>query len=312
MFYSPDQGATWYYLDNAEIPDVAINVVKVNPITDTLFIGTDRGLYYLNNTGDWNQLGTGLPNAAIFDITFTKSNYLIVGTHGRGAWLNYMTPMVTLSSAVGSYKSGKQLTVTITDPNGFSEATYNWDSSANTTAPASFNTQIPITEGVHTLYVYAKDPAGNWASKKYVFRTDNTSPVISLKSLTNGTNIEAGSTVQIQSSDASPIQTILYNWNTGSNSTGTVSGSTLSVIAPSATGQAILLVFVSDTAGNWVSATYGFTIIPATSHSSSTSNDTGVNTTDTNSSTDTAPGFEILLILISISTIMIRRKSQKN
>ena len=58
LFYSLDQGVNWYYFTLTGVPNVAINVIKFNPVTDVPFIGTDRGLYYLNETNYWNQLGT--------------------------------------------------------------------------------------------------------------------------------------------------------------------------------------------------------------------------------------------------------------
>ena len=304
MYYSLDQGSTWSSEALTGVPSVAVTVVKINPISGTPFIGTDRGMYYQNKTGEWNQIGFGLPNAAVFDFTFTKSNYLVVGTHGRGAWLNYITPFVLLSSPAGSYQSKKNLSVTISDPNGFSNATYHWDSSDNTTTSANFNVTIPTTEGLHTLYVYAMDPTGNWVNKTIVFRTDNTSPIITLASATNNTQINGGATVQLQISDLSPIQSVLYNWNTSSNSTETLVSGKISIIAPTKVGQAVLYVYAEDSAGNWANETYTFTITtpPTTSGQISTTRNTS------GQSSSTTPGFELLVIMVSQGVIVIRKK----
>ena len=298
MFYTIDQGSTWNYFYLTGVPEVAINVIKVNPITDVLFIGTDRGLYYLNEIGNWNTLGTGLPNAAIFDLTFTASNYLVVGTHGRGVWLNYMTPFINTDLTNNtSYQSGKQVAVSITDPNGYSNATYHWDTGVNTTAASTFVTNIPTNEGQHILYVYAKDPAGNWGTEKFYFRTDNTAPSISLSTASNNSEIEAGSTIGFQVTDDSPLHDIWYHWNDNSDISLPINNGHETVTIPATTGQATLTITANDTASNSISQTFSFTIIPPTT---------------TSGSGGTSPGFEIVILIPMIMGLAFRKKNPKN
>ena len=315
LFISYNQGATWNYFYLTGVPRVAVNVVKVNPVTDTPFIGTDRGLYYQNTTGSWNELGSGLPNAAVWDLTFTASNYLVVGTHGRGAWLNYMTPDVNVNVANGtSYKSGNSIIVGITDPNGFTNATYHWDQNTNSTGSNSFSTTIPSLEGQHMLYVYAKDVAGNWVAKKYVFVVDNTAPVITLQSPTNNTKILTQSSVQLAFSDASPIKSLQYNWNGGANTTATVSSNTLSIKAPSTAGQGILQVYATDSAGNVAKTTFVFEITEPTqsTSSSSTSSTTNISPGSTNNQSNISlPGFELAMLVSTLSIAIIRRRRKQ-
>lgn len=326
LFYSLDQGKTWNYFYLTGVPNVAVNVIKVNPVTDTLFIGTDRGLYYLNTTGSWNELGSGLPNAAIWDLTFTASNYLVVATHGRGAWLNYMTPQINLNVANGtSFQSGNSVMVGIKDPNGFSNVTYHWDQNTNSTASSPFNAVVPSSEGQHVLFVYAKDVAGNWVAKKYVFIADNTPPVVTLASLTNNTNIPAQSSVVLDLSDISPIQSVQYSWNGNANTTATVTSNKATVIAPSTTGQSVLQVFGKDSAGNIAETTFVFGIQasssqPTTPVSSNPSTTTNPSTATSSSSTATTnknitssklPGFEIVILVSTLSLVIIKRRRKQ-
>ena len=318
MFYSPDQGANWYYYYLTGVPDVAVNVIKINPITDVPFIGTDRGLYYLNDTGYWNQLGTGLPNAAIFDLTFTASNYLVIGTHGRGAWLNYMTPFITLNTANNtSYKSGSQISFDISDPNGFTNATYHWDSNTNTTASSSMSISIPTSEGQHILYVYAKDPAGNWASKRFNLRTDNTPPVISLSDLSNDTIVDGGSTVNLTVQDDSPIQSVIYNLNGSTNITVSLNNGTINVTIPNSNGQVTLIIYAKDSAGNVVSKNYIFTIKAKESTSSNQTLTTSTTTSSPNSNSESpssshnTPGFGLYIFSMSLIMLFFSKKKKK-
>ena len=282
------------------IPNVAINVAKIDPVTETLFIGTDRGLYYLNFAGLWSQLGSGLPNAAIYDFTFTASNYLVVGTHGRGAWLNYMTPFITLNSLSNDsyYKSGIQASLTIQDPNGFINATYHWDSGSSNTATSNFNLNLPSGDGQHILYVSARDVAGNWKNVTFVFNVDNTSPKISLPT-SQGTIVTSGSTINILISDSSPMLSIKYNWNGFANSTATLSNGDITIPVPKVNGKATLYIYAEDSAGNWAKQSFIFTIEPKS---------TTTTTSSIISKSGKTPGFEVGVLLVAVSFLLLIRK----
>ena len=57
---------------------------------DALVLGTDRGIFTspTDNLGSWSRLGTGLPNAPVYDLDYDPfDDVLVAGTLGRGAWL---------------------------------------------------------------------------------------------------------------------------------------------------------------------------------------------------------------------------------
>lgn len=70
---------------------------------DLIVVGTDRGVYaarvsLLGTATPWTTLGTGLPNALVFDLTYDLGDdLLIAGTMGRGAFkltgLQAVTPV---------------------------------------------------------------------------------------------------------------------------------------------------------------------------------------------------------------------------
>jgi photosystem II stability/assembly factor-like uncharacterized protein len=74
------------------IPDVPVNAFAIDPNDHThLFAGTDVGVYESTDSGTtWTVYGTGLPNAAVFDLGIsspcTSSEVLRAATHGRGVW----------------------------------------------------------------------------------------------------------------------------------------------------------------------------------------------------------------------------------
>ena len=55
-----------------------------------LVVGTEVGAFVADqNSGSalaWSQLGTGLPNVTVWDLTVAAGGLLVAGTHGRGDW----------------------------------------------------------------------------------------------------------------------------------------------------------------------------------------------------------------------------------
>ena len=95
VFRSVDGGATW--------SDITGNLLTVSgPTTSVqrtiefipgpapyLAVGTRAGVFAspVASLGTWSKLGTGLPDALVFDLAYNATdNVLAVGTFGRGAW----------------------------------------------------------------------------------------------------------------------------------------------------------------------------------------------------------------------------------
>ena len=59
------------------------------------------------------------------------------------------------------------------------QALYHWDSDANQTLNSPYDiTLAGLTDGSHTIHVYARDEAGNWAEESVTYTIDNTAPTI--------------------------------------------------------------------------------------------------------------------------------------
>ena len=52
-------------------------------------MGTDYGVYVSTDDGQsWNCLGSGLPNAPVWDLKIhPRDNMLVIATNGRGMWV---------------------------------------------------------------------------------------------------------------------------------------------------------------------------------------------------------------------------------
>lgn len=71
------------------LPNLAVNtIVYQNDSPDRLYIGTDAGVYYSeNSSGNWIKYGTDLPNLVVTELEIQyKAKKLRAATYGGGVW----------------------------------------------------------------------------------------------------------------------------------------------------------------------------------------------------------------------------------
>lgn len=88
VFHSADQGATWTN-KSATIPNVPVNcIVYTDNSNDAVYIGTDLGIFYKDNTLNvWEPFWNNLPNVIVTQLSiFYPTNKLRASTYGRGMW----------------------------------------------------------------------------------------------------------------------------------------------------------------------------------------------------------------------------------
>lgn len=104
VFISIDGGANWTNITN-NMPNIQMTAIKLKQGSDTLFVGTELGLYFIKlgaAVPTWAKYGSGLPNVIITEIEINyTSKKLYVSTFGRGAWLidlgNFALPINDLT-----------------------------------------------------------------------------------------------------------------------------------------------------------------------------------------------------------------------
>lgn len=135
-----DGGSSWRPVSMNAPPSVAVNIARVSPTTGAVYLGTDSGVYVSADGGStWAQAGSGLPNAAIYDLTFTASGFLVAATHGRGAWeLKNLAATTTTSATTSS------TTTTTTTTTGSSSSSTS-STSTTTTSRSSSASQTTTT-----------------------------------------------------------------------------------------------------------------------------------------------------------------------
>jgi photosystem II stability/assembly factor-like uncharacterized protein len=88
IWKSNDAGGSWQSVSD-DLPPMPIQAVALDPRhPSTVFVGTSIGVFASDQGGKrWRRYGAGLPNVPVFSIVAnTKTDWLTVGTHGRGSW----------------------------------------------------------------------------------------------------------------------------------------------------------------------------------------------------------------------------------
>lgn len=107
VYKTSDYGQTWTALHKDNIQGFARNIQEDFKNPDLLFLGTEFGLYITTDGGDnWHRFTNNLPPTAVHYIELqSKTNDLVLGTHGRGVIIiDDISPLRELSSDVMAKK----------------------------------------------------------------------------------------------------------------------------------------------------------------------------------------------------------------
>ncbi len=102
VFYSSDGGNLFTDI-STDLPDFPVNCIKYwKGGDDRIFIGTDVGVYYKDNTlTSWQPFNVGLPKTMITDLEVLPDiEVLRVSTYGRGIWQTYLHPCTSNYSSI--------------------------------------------------------------------------------------------------------------------------------------------------------------------------------------------------------------------
>jgi hypothetical protein len=100
-------GERWEDVSGGLPQDDYVKVIREDPKNpNLLYVGMDRGIFASWNSGDnWTSIrGANLGPVSVRDIKIhPRENDLIIGTHGRGAFIvDDITPMQNLQTAIGN------------------------------------------------------------------------------------------------------------------------------------------------------------------------------------------------------------------
>jgi photosystem II stability/assembly factor-like uncharacterized protein len=105
IFLTTDCGETWKPVAGNLPPGAVVGVVRQSSkVKDLLFAGTELGLYASFDGGRaWHHLDkTGLPKCVRVDdlVIHARERDLVIGTHGRGAWVMDIAPLEQITEKV--------------------------------------------------------------------------------------------------------------------------------------------------------------------------------------------------------------------
>ena len=88
VYYSNDGGINWINISN-DLPNLPVNCIVLYQPQETLFVGTDIGVFYKDSTmNNWSLFNQGLPNVIVNELEYhINSNSLFAATYGRGVWV---------------------------------------------------------------------------------------------------------------------------------------------------------------------------------------------------------------------------------
>lgn len=104
VYKTADSGKTWELVTNGMHPSGPVNVVREDPQkAGLLYAGTEREVYFSIDDGQhWQSLRNNMPATSIRDLVIHE-NDLVVGTHGRSAWiLDNIAPLRALKEATSA------------------------------------------------------------------------------------------------------------------------------------------------------------------------------------------------------------------
>ncbi|MBI4442323.1 MAG: hypothetical protein HY649_02985 [Acidobacteria bacterium] len=87
VFRTTDQGQSWQDMSR-NLPDVPVNALLVDAASpQTVYAGTDIGVFVFTELGSWEPLQEGLPNAVVLGLSQNPvTGLLVAATHGRGVF----------------------------------------------------------------------------------------------------------------------------------------------------------------------------------------------------------------------------------
>lgn len=235
---STDGGANWTPL-NGSLPNLPVNcIVYQNGSNDGLYIGTDVGVFYRNNTmSDWVPFQNGLPNVIVNELEISYNNNRIwAATYGRGLWSSDLYGAAPCTAPAAPTSGGNSTvcqsllpgTLTATPPSG---SVVDWYASATGGSALATASNTFAAPAAGTYYAESRHSTSGCvsATRTPVTLSVNASPTTPTITYTGNTTFCNNSSLTLNSSAANSNQWYLngvaINGATAQSYTANQSGS---------------------------------------------------------------------------------------
>ncbi len=179
VFTSSNAGSTWTNYSTG-LPNIPANcIVYQNETNDLLYVGTDLGVYYRDNTmPDWTEFNTGLPNVIVDELEIHYgTNRIRAATYGRGVWESHLyddgSNQPFASFSVNTTVACGEETIYFSDASAYSPTSWEWTFTPSTvtyvggTDQNSQNQEIQFNAaGIYTVSLLATNDNGSHSVEK--------------------------------------------------------------------------------------------------------------------------------------------------
>ena len=174
VFKSTNGGSSWTNISGS-LPNLPVNCIlhDSNTSDESLYIGTDVGIFYRNNTlGDWISFSNGLPNVVVRELEIQRSSSkLRAGTYGRGLWESDLynsaaapnTPSIT-SFTPTSGDVGTSVTLNGTNFSNASAVKFNGTTATTFNVVSATQVTVTVPTGATTGKIAITTPNGTGVS----------------------------------------------------------------------------------------------------------------------------------------------------
>lgn len=169
VFKSTNGGTSWTNISTG-LPNIPVNTIvyQNGAANDAVYVGTDVGVYYKNNTSSWIAFNSGLPNVSVRDLEiYYATGRLRAATFGRGTWDSDLystvptTPTASFTPSSTTICAGQ--TVSYTNTSSGLPTSYTWSFPGGTpsTSTATNPTVTYPTVGTYTVELTATNANGS-------------------------------------------------------------------------------------------------------------------------------------------------------
>jgi PKD repeat protein len=182
VFMTTNGGTSWTNYSTG-LPNIPANcIVYQTGSTDGVYVGTDVGVYYRDNSlSTWQPYFAGLPNVIVKDLEiYYGTGKLRAATYGRSTWETDLYSAGT-SAPVADFTSDRQVicagqTVNFTDLSAYVPTSWSWSFTGGT--PATSTLQNPSivynTPGTYAVTLTATNVNGSDVETKTAYITVST------------------------------------------------------------------------------------------------------------------------------------------